>query len=243
MNAMTHPRGLSGNAHPARPRQKRPRLFRGLTAPQMAMTRQAFSQDLFHHGEPVPRQEVGTPHVGIVLRGALREDIVEADGISRLFGLTFAGEVLSPLGPRTTGARLSAQDETTMLLCEAEAFSELLHEIPRLRMNYLEELQDRLAEARRWQVLLGRKTAAERVATMLFWFWDRQDRPVELDLRLKRSEIGELLGLTFETVSRQVKALEQSGTIELPQPTCVRIRDPQGLYVLSGEAPAHRRAA
>lgn len=243
MNAMTYPRGLSDTAQPAPARRRRPRLFRGLTAPQMAMARRAFTQDVFPDGDPVPRQEAGIPHVGIVLRGALREDIVEADGVSRLFGLTFAGEVLSPLGPRTGGARLTAQGETAMLLCEADAFSELLNAIPRLRMNYLEELQDRLAEARQWQVLLGRKTAAERVATMLFWFWDRQDRPAELDLRLKRSEIGALLGLTFETVSRQFKALEQSGAIALPQPSCVRICDPQGLHALSGEAPASRRAA
>ena len=240
MNAMTQQWPVSRRAHVAPTSRKRPRLFRGLTAAQMTMVRRAFTEELYHDGEPLPR---GEPLVGIVLRGALREDITEADGSSRLFGLTFAGEVLSPHGRRTATVRLSALGETTMLFCDADAFTALLDEIPRLRMNYLEALQDRLAEARRWQVVLGRKTATERVASMLLCFWERQGQPEKMDLRLRRAEIGQLLCLTFETVSRQVKALEQAGAIDLPQPSSVRIRDPQRLFVASGEAAVLRRAA
>jgi len=240
MNAITQSWPVLGQSTPPRIGGKRPRLFRGLTGPQMTMVRQAFTEELYRDGDPVPR---GEPIVGIVLRGALREDITDADGVSRLFGLTFVGEVISPVGPRTAASRLSALGDTTMLFCEAEAFTALLDEIPRLRMNYLDALQDRLAEARRWQVVLGRKTATERVASMLYCFWERQGRPREMSLGLRRAEIGQLLCLTFETVSRQVKALEQAGAIELPQPSCVQVRDPQYLYTASGEAAVLRRAA
>lgn len=240
MNAITQQWPVSRRTHVAPTSRRRPKLFRGLTAPQMTLVRRAFTEELFHDGEPVPREE---PLVGFVLQGALREDIADADGSDRLFGMSFAGEILSPVGRRTGNAQLTALGETTVVFCEAGAFDALLHEIPRLRMNYLNALQDRIAEARRWQVMLGRKTAMERVATMLFCFWERQGRPNTMSLRLRRAEIGQLLCLTFETVSRQIKALEQAGVIELPQPSCVRLRDPQHLYVASGEASVLRRAA
>ncbi|WP_323786461.1 Crp/Fnr family transcriptional regulator [Thalassovita sp.] len=243
MNAMTLPWQIPGHVEPIDLSTKRHSLFRGLTTRQKAIALGAFTQDVYGDGDPIPRSRASAPHPEIALRGVLRKEVAEPGGASRLFGLTFAGEILSPAGPRTAAVQYIAMGETVLLSCDADAFAELVEEIPRLRMNYLEELQDRLCEARRGQIMLGRKTAMQRVATLLLSFWERQGRPVEMDLRLNRAELGQILCLTLETVSRQIKVLEKAGTVALPQPSRVIIRDPQSLLAATGEPVSLRRAA
>ncbi|NVK61301.1 MAG: winged helix-turn-helix domain-containing protein, partial [Rhodobacteraceae bacterium] len=55
-----------------------------------------------------------------------------------------------------------------------------------------------------------------------------------------RTELGQMAGLTMETVSRQVRALEKAGVIDLPLPSRVRVIDPGALRSLSGDAQPQR---
>lgn len=243
MNAMTQPWESPGQVKPIRAGVKQRGLFRGLTARQKTKAMQALTEEVYGDGDPLPSNEAGLPQLDIVLRGAVRNEVTDADGGSRLCGMAFAGEFLSPAGPRTTAVRRSAIGETVLLSCDGDVFAALMSDIPRLRLNYLEDLQDRVDETRRWQVMLGRKTAMQRVASLLLSFWERQGRPVEMDLRLSRAEMGQILSLTFETVSRQIKALEKAGVVALPLPSCVRICDAQSLLAATGEAVQMREAA
>ena len=58
--------------------------------------------------------------------------------------------------------------------------------------------------------------------------------PDTVILPMSRQDIGDYLGLTIETVSRTVTRLKKSGTIELPDPNRVIIRDAEALSELSG---------
>ncbi|MDX1782175.1 MAG: Crp/Fnr family transcriptional regulator [Thalassovita sp.] len=239
MNVMTSPWLLTGHLTPKRTDALEPKLFRKLTAPQKASLRQAFCEEVYQDGDPVPRDTTG-----IVLHGGLRESARRRDGTCRVSGIVFTGEVLLPNGPRTAGVQMTAMGETGLLSCGTERFAELMHDIPQLRLNFLEEIQDRICETRRWHVMLGRKTAAERVASLLFSFWQRQGCPPEMSLRLSREDLGQMLSLTFETVSRQIKAMEQAGMVALPLPSRVRILDPQRLLNnTTGGAAMPRHAA
>ena len=113
---------------------------------------------------------------------------------------------------------------------------------PRLRLNLLGLVQDELAEAQRWQVLLGRMTAMERVAAMLAWIFDRQCAPDEMLLPLSRCELGQMTGLKLETVSRQMRALKKAGIIALPVPTRIRVLDAWALNAMTGTTPVRRGA-
>jgi CRP/FNR family transcriptional regulator len=77
-----------------------------------------------------------------------------------------------------------------------------------------------LDEARDWMVTLGRKNAAEKVASFLYLIATHidptEDEPVaSFDLPLSRADIGDFLGLTIETVSRQISKLKADGVIEI----------------------------
>jgi len=74
-------------------------------------------------------------------------------------------------------------------------------------------------------VLLGRKTAKERVASLLYLLATRSkltDPAAEanspdtgFELHLKREEMADFLGLTYETVIRQIRALNDKNIIRL----------------------------
>ncbi|NIY94715.1 Crp/Fnr family transcriptional regulator [Salipiger sp. HF18] len=225
--------------HPPATRRLRPALFQGLTTPEMRLVRRVFTEDLYDDAEAVPRDPARAPFVGLLLDGCLREDATLPGG-ERLFALTFPGETLSPLGPRRRRGRLSAIGAVQLLTCDRDGFERIAQEVPRLRLNLLGLVQEHLTEAQRWQILLGRKSASERVASMLHWFHTRQGAPAELHLPVTRTELGQMAGLTMETVSRQVRALEKAGVIDLPLPSRVRVIDPGALHTLSGDAQPQR---
>lgn len=238
MNAMTHIRAGLSPCPLACP--SRPALFRGLTSADMRRVEATFLEDIYGDGDAVPRDPSDAPFVALLLEGTLREDVPGPQGGAQLFALTFAGETLSPLSPRRSGGTLTAIDQSRLLTCDRIGFDRLAGAIPRLRVNLLGLLQDQLAEAHCWQTLLGRKTAMERVASMLAWFHARQGRPEEMYLPVCRAELGQMTGLTLETVSRQMRALERQGVIALSLPTRVRVLDETGLKHLTGDAPLRR---
>jgi CRP-like cAMP-binding protein len=67
------------------------------------------------------------------------------------------------------------------------------------------------------RLLLGRKSAAEKVATFLVTFAHRlghgSSGPIALRLPMTRHDMADYLGLTIETVSRTLTRLRQEGVI------------------------------
>lgn len=76
-------------------------------------------------------------------------------------------------------------------------------------------------------VLLGRKTAIEKVASFLLMFAGEHggNDAREVDMPMTRCDIADYLGLTIETISRTFTKLKQDRLIELPAPTRIRLRD------------------
>ncbi|MCY4335450.1 MAG: Crp/Fnr family transcriptional regulator [Litoreibacter sp.] len=93
------------------------------------------------------------------------------DGRSQIVGLLFPSDFLGGTlgGARTHIARHSIEAVSDMELCTfpKSRFEELLHDFPALEYKLLNRTMSELEIAREWMVLLGRKTAEERVATFL----------------------------------------------------------------------------
>lgn len=73
-----------------------------------------------------------------------------------------------------------------------------------------------LVRAQNHMLLLGRKSAVEKIATFLLDMAERTTDDDALDLPMSRTDIADHLGLTIETVSRSFTHLERQGIIELP---------------------------
>ena len=72
-----------------------------------------------------------------------------------------------------------------------------------------------LERAQNHMLLLGRKSAVEKIATFLLDLADRMSDDT-IDLPMSRTDIADHLGLTIETVSRSLTQLERQKVIELP---------------------------
>src|SRR5215831_18959028 len=103
----------------------------------------------------------------------------------------------------------------------------LLVEIPHLEQRLLAMASHELAAAQDQMVLLGRKSARERVVSFILMLSNsaiRHGRPGDpVFLPMSRGDIADYLGLTTETVSRTVTLLKKQGLIELLDEKRVRL--------------------
>ena len=95
-----------------------------------------------------------------------------------------------------------------------------------LRRRVLQALRDELAATRTHMMLLGRMSAAEKLASFLLALARRSPAPgAYIELPMTRSDIADYLGLTIETVSRKLNELQALGLIRLDTPSRIRITD------------------
>lgn len=100
----------------------------------------------------------------------------------------------------------------------------------RSRMHHPDAMLAEIARLRDLATLLGRKTAAERIATFLVsMIGDGTEGPCSIVLPLSRREIADHLGLVIETVCRNLRQLKQQGLIALDGNYGVILRDTAAL--------------
>jgi CRP/FNR family nitrogen fixation transcriptional regulator len=90
-----------------------------------------------------------------------------------------------------------------------------------------------LIRAQNHMLLLGRKSALEKIATFLLDLAERTAHGDAVDLPMSRSDIADHLGLTIETVSRSFTQLERQGVIELPTARRVMLSNKNALNQLN----------
>jgi CRP/FNR family nitrogen fixation transcriptional regulator len=83
----------------------------------------------------------------------------------------------------------------------------------------------RLAKAQEHAMVLSRRSALERVAAFLVEWAKNSSRKDVVSLAMTRTDIGDYLGLTIETVSRSLSQLEREGHIALPTARQIEIRN------------------
>jgi len=117
----------------------------------------------------------------------------------------------------------------------------MISQSPGVEHRLLKQTLKELDEARDWIVTLGRKTAAERVATFLLLIARNIDPNAHPDRRstsftfaLSRADIADFLGLTIETVSRQITKLRADSVIEIEDNRHVTIADLARLRARAG---------
>lgn len=109
-----------------------------------------------------------------------------------------------------------------------------------LARSLLADAYRELGAAQSHLLLLGRKSATERVASFLLELLERKTgngaKPTVIDLPMTRIDIGDYLGLTTETVSRVLGQLKAEGTVDLPSTSMAVVLDVERLRALaSGE--------
>ena len=150
-----------------------------------------------------------------------------------MVGMLLPSDFVGRPGRESAPFDVVAATEVTLCRFQKSAFERLMVQSPAISRRLLEMTLDELDSAREWMLLLGRKTAREKIASLLSIIARRDaslhlqpiSGNVEFDLPLSREAMADYLGLTLETVSRQVSALKREGIIELQGKRHINIID------------------
>lgn len=139
-----------------------------------------------------------------------------------------------PALPDTVVHVLDCQAVTEVHLCRfpRRAVIDLMAADPRLGLRVGALAGKALDRVREHAVLLGRKTALEKLASFLVDHMDEENRLV---LHMSRADLADHLGLTVETVSRTMTLLRRNGLIQQPSGSRAMVLDRRTLDGLCGE--------
>ena len=177
-------------------------------------------QTIFYEGDPAQ-------YVFNVTDGTVKLYKLLADGRRQVTGFLFRGDFLG-LALNTSYA-YSAEAIVPTRLCRfpRHDLEHLLERFPRLERRMLAMAGNELSAAQDQMLLLGRKTAMERVASFLNNIKNRSARRGEASepivLPMTRNEIADFLGLTTETVSRTITELRKAKVIQLGSPSTIGV--------------------
>ena len=194
-------------------------------------------------GEMILHAEDEATFFANIVSGVVKLSKLLDDGRQQVVGLQFPPDFLGrPYRKRYPYFAEAATDVELCVFPRAE-FERLLDREPALEKRMFQNTLDELDAAREWMLLLGRKTAAEKVATFLALIARRNPRMacahmpapdlITMALPLPRADIADYLGLTIETVSRQLSRLQADGVIDVGSRRTIAVLKPD---VLEDEA-------
>jgi CRP/FNR family transcriptional regulator, anaerobic regulatory protein len=163
------------------------------------------------------------------------------DGRRQMVGLLLPSDFVGRPGRPAAAYDVTAVTDLVMCCFRRKPFEDMMATTPHISQRLLEMTLDELDAAREWMLLLGRKTAREKIASLLA-ILARRDASLKagvgacsFDLPLTREAMADYLGLTLETVSRQISALKREGIIELEGKRHVKVADIDRLLEQTGD--------
>jgi CRP/FNR family transcriptional regulator len=141
------------------------------------------------------------------------------DGRRQITGFLFAGDFLGVVFSETYVCTAESVLPTGLCRFPRRRLEALFDELPRLQRRLFAQTANELALAQDQMLLLGRKTAREKICSFLLMLSTRaarrghRDNPVFVPM--SRADIADYLGLTTETVSRTFTQLKTTGVISL----------------------------
>lgn len=181
------------------------------------------------------------PVVANVIEGVVKLTVSSADGREQIVGLMFASDFIGrPFGAESP-FNATALTDAYVCVFPRTSFDQFAGEHPHLQQKLLHRTLDELDRARRWMLLLGRKSAEAKMASFVLEMSDRlvpagcvSFGPAEIfELPFGRQQIADILGLTIETVSRQLTRMRADGLIDLPSRREIRVLDRAALEDLA----------
>jgi CRP/FNR family transcriptional regulator, anaerobic regulatory protein len=188
-------------------------------------------QSVFHEGDPAKR-------VFMLTLGSLKIYTLLADGRRQITGFMFPGDFLGVTLDDEYAFTVEAMQPSELWWFSRESFDRFIHAHPSAEHELYRLAAHELAAAQQQMVLLGRKNAAERLASFFLALLSRAERAsgnseTMFDLPMTRIDIADYLGLTKETVSRMLSELRSQGLIRLAAQNRVQVLDRPGLVKMA----------
>jgi CRP/FNR family transcriptional regulator len=215
-----------------------------LDAPELAALNSIGRRRNLAAGESLIWEGEDSVLVANVIEGVLKLSTGTEDGREQIVGVVYPSDFVGRPFGETTGHGVTALTDARVCVFSRKDFDGFAREHPALEHKLLQRTLGELDRTRRWMLLLGRKSAGEKLATFLL---DMSERLVEpgcsasgggplkrFTLPFSRQQVADVLGLTIETVSRQFTKLKADGVIDLPSRREVQILNRAELVAEAG---------
>jgi len=183
-----------------------------------------------------------------VRSGAVKTFSVDREGDEHVIGFYLPGEMFG-LDAINSGHHISsAKALETTAVCEIpfNRLEELSRRIPSMQSHMYRLLSHEISEDQQLQLLLGKKTAEERISSFLLGLSSRYRQrhlsPTSFRLPMARTDIGNYLGLAVETVSRIFTRLQKNDILKVDGKE-VCILDHHRLCEIAQKEPTYEAAA
>jgi len=170
-------------------------------------------------GEHLYRQDQPFTSVFAVRSGSVKAYAITDSGQEQVTGFYFPGEVVGMDGIAKNKYASSARALETAAVCEIpfDKLGELSQRLPSLQRHFFQLMSQEIAEDQLLLMLLSKNTADQRIATLVLSISARNKRrklsAANFRLPMSRTDIGNYLGLTVETVSRVLSRFQKMGVL------------------------------
>lgn len=169
-----------------------------------------------------------------VVEGVVALYKLTVEGSRQVLGLRFPGELLGLGHQKQYGCSAVAMGAVRVRRIDRGALDRALGQDPELARRLLDAAMADLRQSREQLMIVGCRSAIGRVAAFLRDMASRApEQGVGFHLPLTRTDMGDFLGLTLETVSRTMSRLKALGIIALPRHDLVVLCDPWRLGALA----------
>lgn len=195
-----------------------------------------------HRGEVLYRAGQELEALYVVRAGSLKITIASPEGHEQVVRFHLAGDLVGADGLEQAiiGSNATALETTGLCELPAYQFNTLSRRFATVQHRLLKHLASQLSNAQAMLLVVGKRSAEERVATFLISLMQRLEARgfsgKELNLSMTRYDIASYLGLAVETISRAFKALQTDGLISV-RARHIRLNDASKLQVLAGGRP------
>ena len=175
----------------------------------------------YKKGDHLYRQNDAFKSVYAVRSGSFKSYVLNNSGQGRVTGFFLPGEIIGMDGISSKHYANSTVALEHSSICEIpfNQLEKLSHQLPSMQHHFFAIMGNEIAKDQQIHTLLSSYTAEERTASFLLGLSSRYARvsfsPTRFLLPMTRSDIGEYLGLTVETVSRIFTGLQRKGLIEV----------------------------
>ncbi len=192
------------------------------------------------------------PSFGAVLTGVVKLMKSLPNGHQQIVGLARPGDFLGRPFGREARASAIAASEVKLCLFPRSAIEGLAAESSAVKDWLFEHVADELEKAQEWIILLGRMSAEQKLAAFLLSVIRDQlgENPepeahrgdIIVELPISRTEIADYLGLTIETVSRQIARLRERKVVSVGNSRTMVVHKPAALEAMVESAVPDERA-
>lgn len=189
-------------------------------------------------GAPLFDEGEAARNVFNVTAGTMKVYKLLADGRRQVTGFLFPGDFLGLANQETYAFSAEAVTVSTLCRFPRHKLEALMERLPKIEQRLLSIASNELAVAQEQMLLLGRKTAREKIASFLLMLLKRARQRGQsgdaVRVAMSRTDIADYLGLTTETVSRTFTQLKRHGIIQLLPDHQVRLAQREALEEIAG---------